>query len=903
MKYSMYIGRVGALAVALGIGAAVATSPGIAFAQESESGSSDTGAESPSSPPANQPDTQTPDNGSSSNGDSDGSNDATDPPDMNVSATTTDTSTNDTDTSGDDDEDAVDTGNEDTVVDTEDPTADGEQGSATGESGEQGSQGGGESGNSGPQQQSEGTDELHATSNSGADDDADLTGAMRVADGGVTTRIASFKTTNVDDTASGAATTFNSLALDEETEAVAQSPVSTLFTLPLRIVSNVLSGIIGGGSGAPGENPLVLGLLAFVRRQFENTFGRTFVNHAPDIKGYSLTENQDGTFTITVDPTDEDQVVDPDGDPLTFTATDGEEGTVEKTGPATFVYTPGDDFDGDTITLTVSDRGGLLGFNRMSDSIEVEIEAGDADPTQPEITQPPAQQEDGSFEAKLEFDPTKVTGVEIAEGAAPKYWNVTPVYNAETGELELELTPTQAGMLRAALGLDTTDSVGLAVATTETQTVQTFALRSASFAALADAPDYTLELPDIPAGHFEVVNAGIPTGTPAAQQYPGGVVVTDDYTYVLNSRYLSNDSELQGSTVAVFDANNQLVKEIQVGENALFAGQAGDRIYVVNLGNFNADSTISVIDTTDNTLVDVDDSTPEADPIVLEGTGSFSPIMSPDGKRMYVINQQTGMLVVVDTDPGTVADPNPTYNTIVDEILVAPGLSPTPDPETGAIAYKFAISGAFNEDGSRLYVVRDIQSQTPQEEGPPVLEFDGEIVVVNTETGEVIGDPVSLGQYGGYASSDGKFLYVPTLDMSNYSPTDGNLSNVIGNVTVVDIQGAVPVIVDVDPSTPAIDRFSVGKLPINIAFSPDKSLAYVVDAGTGTITVIDTVNQEVLDLDRDTAGVQGIVFDETPSVTSPITFNVIGSSPDGTRLYVSNFNEGTITAIEFVRDV
>ena len=66
--FARYVGRVGALAVALGIGAAVATSPGVAVAlpdssgsTESSSGSESTGAQQDSTPDTNAPDTNTPD--------------------------------------------------------------------------------------------------------------------------------------------------------------------------------------------------------------------------------------------------------------------------------------------------------------------------------------------------------------------------------------------------------------------------------------------------------------------------------------------------------------------------------------------------------------------------------------------------------------------------------------------------------------------------------------------------------------------------------------------------------------------------------------------------------------------------------------------------------------------------
>ena len=124
--------------------------------------------------------------------------------------------------------------------------------------------------------------------------------------------------------------------------------------------------------------------------------------------------------------------------------------------------------------------------------------------------------------------------------------------------------------------------------------------------------------------------------------------------------------------------------------------------------------------------------------------------------------------------------------------------------------------------------------------------------MIDTATNEVIGDPVPLDKYGYFASGDGKYVYVPTLDTSNFDPTQSNdISTVVGSVTVVDVQ---------DPDNPSVvAEVPTGNLPVNVVFSPDKSLAYVVDAGTGTIWVIDTANQEVLDLDPGESGVCGLV--------------------------------------------
>ena len=94
MNYSMYIGRVGALAVALGVGAAVATSPGIAFAQETESDTSNVGTEATSNPTVNETQAQVPGAGDlSGGGEEDRTGPVTEPPAMNVGGNIVDTST------------------------------------------------------------------------------------------------------------------------------------------------------------------------------------------------------------------------------------------------------------------------------------------------------------------------------------------------------------------------------------------------------------------------------------------------------------------------------------------------------------------------------------------------------------------------------------------------------------------------------------------------------------------------------------------------------------------------------------------------------------------------------------------------------------------------------------------
>jgi hypothetical protein len=59
MGYAKHVGRVGALAVALGVGVAVASTPGVAWAGPDTDGSTETVGEKPTSPPT-PTDTKTP---------------------------------------------------------------------------------------------------------------------------------------------------------------------------------------------------------------------------------------------------------------------------------------------------------------------------------------------------------------------------------------------------------------------------------------------------------------------------------------------------------------------------------------------------------------------------------------------------------------------------------------------------------------------------------------------------------------------------------------------------------------------------------------------------------------------------------------------------------------------------
>ena len=83
-------------------------------------------------------------------------------------------------------------------------------------------------------------------------------------------------------------------------------------------------------------------------------------------------------------------------------------------------------------------------------------------------------------------------------------------------------------------------------------------------------------------------------------------------------------------------------------------------------------------------------------------------------------------------------------------------------------------------------------------------------------------------------------------------------------------------------ATPVVtETIGVGDSPIGVAVSPDGTRAYVTNDGDGTVSVIDTSTNTVID-------------------TIPVGSNPRGVavSPDGTRAYVTNDGDGTVSVID-----
>ncbi|OAN41966.1 Ig-like domain-containing protein [Mycolicibacterium iranicum] len=120
----------------------------------------------------------------------------------------------------------------------------------------------------------------------------------------------------------------------------------------LRIAAEALDMLFTYEPSAPADPPVLLAVLLFARREIQ----RTFFNSAPEATADQATTAEDNPVTIEVLNNDVDPNLDA-GDVLTITDyTQAAHGTVVLNPDGTFTYTPERNFSGtDTFTYTVSD--------------------------------------------------------------------------------------------------------------------------------------------------------------------------------------------------------------------------------------------------------------------------------------------------------------------------------------------------------------------------------------------------------------------------------------------------------------------------------------------------------------------------------------------------------------------
>jgi YVTN family beta-propeller protein len=538
----------------------------------------------------------------------------------------------------------------------------------------------------------------------------------------------------------------------------------TLIALPgtfiptaLNLITQALAPLTG--PGAPADNPVLWAVLAFVRRQFNQSFANSTPVLAPRQTSQDLDDDQvHGTFGGT----------DADGDTLAYTVpTTGlgapVHGTVaidEPTG--TYTYTPAAGYVGeDYFFVTVTDDTAAphihaLGQTHLAAArIDVNVLPHDDAPevgTGPTVgTVDPAS---GAVTGFLGFsdpdgDPLTYT---LVDGPA----NGSVTFNQQAGTYTY--VPTQAARINAGLAAEPVAVARFArtaLAAAPDPATDSFTVAASDGRASTTAG---VTVPVAPAT-FTVTNTLFRVGGDTL-----GVAISRDGTRVYVTNYASKSvSVLDGATGAVIGA------PIVVGTNprGIVLSPDGSRAYVTNYSS----STVSVINTATNTVI----GTPI--PVGISPSGLA---VSPDGTRIYVANNATSA--------GTVSVINTATNTVIGTPIPV-GTNP------GGVA--------VSPDGTRVYVTN---------------QGSNNVSVINTATNTVIGAPIAVGflPTGVAVTPDGNRVYVTNENSGTVSVIDTATNSVIG-----------------PPISGVLE-------PEDVAISPDGSLAYVADASNYTVTVIDT---------------------------------------------------------------
>ena len=282
---------------------------------------------------------------------------------------------------------------------------------------------------------------------------------------------------------------------------------------------------------------------------------------------------------------------------------------------------------------------------------------------------------------------------------------------------------------------------------------------------------------------------------------------------------------------------------------------------------------VAVIDTETNSVIDTNDATPQVDPISV-GFGANGVAFSPDGSLAYVANQNGSPLSVSVIDT--------TSHTVVDTIPV--DVQP----------FQLAVS----PDGKFLYVT------SPD----AVLVIDTATKAVDTVDGFVVSP------YGVAFKPDGSAAYVAdvsgmvvVIDTTDHSVdkliTGGPLGSLSGTIDVaVSPDGTLAYATDAGStgrvsvidtaSNTVIDSISIDGRPRGVAFSPDGSLAFFTDQDNGSVYVVDTGTHDIIDTNPATPALD-------PLLVGTGAFHV-AVSPDENLIYVTNFSNGTVSVISLV---
>jgi YVTN family beta-propeller protein len=266
---------------------------------------------------------------------------------------------------------------------------------------------------------------------------------------------------------------------------------------------------------------------------------------------------------------------------------------------------------------------------------------------------------------------------------------------------------------------------------------------------------------------------------------------------------------------------------------------------------------------------------------------------------LYVPNEADNTVSVIDTSNDSVVATIPVSGQNADTVAVSP-------------------------DGAFVYVASE----------------NGQVSVISAATNSVVSTiPISGSPWTVAVSPNGALVYATTT--GTIAVIDAATNSVVNNINVGSAAYAVAfspdgtrayvsngVVSVIDTATSAVltTTISVGSYPTELAVTPDGTHLYVSNYGSGTVSVVDTATNAVVDTITVGANPYGIVFSPdgshayvatyggTVAVINTATDSVIDNinvgpsvgitiSPDGGHLYVSHYSSSnTVTVIDTSTD-
>ena len=724
-------------------------------------------------------------------------------------------------------------------------------------------------------------------------------------------------------------------SIQEQAAPSAFSGPLTPLTFISTVVSSVLSLLLGPVSAptAPTDQPLFVGLLEWVRRQFN-----AFVFNKRPVVTYDSAENEPGVDGVVAG----DQIAeDPEGDPLHYTVTrNPENGTVEIHTDGTFTYTPDVDFaqtgGTDTFEVRITDTGfhlpGLIsrltgGDYSTSAIIEVPVGPLNAPPV---VGTPPFNRSDPDLSTGLVTGSLNVTDPDGDDLEYSKFHEPTEgelTLDEDTGKFIYK--PTQAARDHAASTPDVTEYDNFSIDVTDGTYVRTVEV------SVPIAPDRAPVLTVTPVGMTDVstgaatyrITVTDPDAGDTAQfaitEAPGKGALrlnsNGTYTYAPTAEarlkaaatnatpadkqdtftVTATDGALttvEVVTVSVTAPHHVVIATIPVGDGpgGGVVSPDGLHFFVANPEN----DTISVVDTATNTVV----------ASINGGDHGNEVAFNRDATRAYVSNSNVGTVTV--------------YDTVDYHVVTTIGVGVTPWGVT------------LNPDGTRLYVanfgsdqvsVIDTASNTVVNtiEGVPdplyvvfrpdgkyayVTNFDSDTVTVIDTLEYTIEDTIDVNDQptGLAVSRDGAYVYVSNFGSANVSviETDGNTVITTVNVgggpadvavgvdgTVYVVNGDSDTVSVIDSTNTVTSSIFVGDAPLDMVLSPDGTHLYISNNRADTVSVISIVPGTPTPV----AAAEHSITGTLPAGSAPFGSAV---TPDGSHLYVANSGSGTVSAID-----